>query len=106
MSEVTNVILTFDILENEGLRIDTINEKLMLWDDRQSFKALGNESVGGYKCMEANIYLAAFNHIDISALVAIVMTICWRYPEHVQLFVKGQDDYVFTDLAKAWRDAQ
>lgn len=50
---------------------------------------------GGWKHPEAILFGAALNHADLPAIVHRFGQIPWRAPQHVQLFIKDQEQEVF-----------
>lgn len=94
MSNVTNVILSFSILEAEELVLREVNE----FDFRygSGFIDADIDGVcGGSKWLERPTFVGAFNHLDLEALKCHLRTIRWDAPEHVQLIVCGQDDDIY-----------
>jgi len=105
MSWVTNTILHLG-LDDEG-RINLINE---FFKGRQEFVSVDDEALqrgwyGGYKMLEANLYLAALNNVDISDLVAHLRGIEFFAPSAVQLMVMDQEDSWFR-LVNIFPEAQ
>lgn len=94
MSVVTNVLLSFDILENEAEVVDEINGWLSS-HHQGYFKDL-TEACGGSKAMEIPVYGAAFNYLDVKALLAFIRTLKFKEPQNVQLFVCQQEEEKFT----------
>lgn len=96
MSNVTNVILSFGILENEADRIKEVNKAKCLEGQPFLGADLPPEAYGGYKALETPLYIAALNHVSWQELIAHLKAgVSWEYPEEVQLLVKGQDDDLF-----------
>ena len=104
MSVVTNVILTFAILEDEDRENHyTIVDKINEWMEKeygQTFNGnlweVGNEAVGGAKNIETPLYIAAFNYLDTEGFVEHLKGLPWLEPENVQMFIQEQDDERFT----------
>lgn len=109
MSVVTNCILCLDIQntsfaygdeEDPGLaavnRFFTDGRGFVCVDD----KGLPRGWYGGTKMMEANIYLGAFNYLDLAGLIAHIKSLPWKVPTGNQLFVMEQDDAIFTERLK------
>ena len=93
MSVVTNVIL---ILDNESREILQLN--CWLKENAQGTLALlplGAE--GGTKYMECDVYLGAFNHLDVPGFVEAFRSGKYDDPETVQLFVRKQEADRFTE---------
>ena len=93
MSVVTNVIL---ILDNESREILHLNRWLK--DNAQGVLALlplGAE--GGTKYMECDVYLGAFNFLDVEGFVAAFQAVEYDDPETVQLFVRRQESDRFVE---------
>ena|ERR1043165_4583585 len=102
MSVVTNVVLTFSILEDDGHNddwaeiISSIN-KYFDEQGRRGFIVVPREMdwYGGNKVLEAPLFVGAFNHLGLEDFIEHLKTIKWEYPEEVQLWVKEQEDDVF-----------
>lgn len=105
MSLVTNVILSFDTLEDEAARLADVNEALA----RNSTVSRGSRffprsecdhcdgGVGGTKHLEHPTFIAAFNHLALAEFEAALRSIGWEHPEHVQLLVCGQEDELYRE---------
>ena len=101
MSDVTNVILTYPLWDEE--RVAAINE---FFEDSRGFLRLEDPHYGGTKRLECTILVGAFNYLDLPGLVAHVRSLSWRAgPEgrynradQVQMFVQKQDDSSFRSL--------
>lgn len=97
MSQVTNALLTFSVLENEEQRVAEVNEALAKVNNSslpQEFLDATDPATtryGGYKVFECPLYMAAFNHIATNDLLASVKAASWAY-SGVQLLVNEQDD--------------
>jgi len=99
MSNVTNVILSFSIIEEEYELQDFQHYKIMdkinqwLYDSKYGqFSKELTEYAGGNKVTETPIYIAAFNHFNIDAFVEFIKTLNWEEPEDVQIFIQTQDE--------------
>lgn len=55
-----------------------------------------SDHAGGSKHMQCDVWMAAINYFDIEAFAAVVSAVVWRWPESVQLLVKGEHDDHFT----------
>lgn len=102
MSVVTNLIISFSVLEDEKSRIGEVNaffnngrgfkinsadfEEEESWPEKGS----GKRWYGGSKILETPLYIGVYNHLDLEGLVAYMKTIEWEEPENVQLIVKEQ----------------
>ena len=102
MSYVADVILT-TFLEGEGIDepckgVVELNE----WLDSENYGILQrvDQYTGGRKAQQADIYLGAFNYLDIGAFVEKIKSIKWVDPEYVQLFLKDEDDDLFNIIIK------
>lgn len=106
MSHVTNAILSLPILEDEKFVL--LNHLLQgKLTNGQSFGDqldIGNAPVGGRKNLEASIYIAAFNGVDVDELIKCIKSIVWDDCHEVQLFIKDQHDEVFTERLHAVAD--
>ncbi len=107
MSEVTNLIISFSIIEDEKGRVSDLD---LFFNNGRGFKVASAdfESVndnknelykkrwyGGSKVLETPLYVGAYNHLDLDGLIEHVKDIDWIEPENVQLIVKSQDSDKF-----------
>ena len=100
MSDVTNIIFALSIVDVDRGKMDEVNTYFVdkgikplvsVKDER-----LPRAWYGGSKSLEAELYLGAFNHLDLDEFIKHVRTISWRFPESVQIIVKEQEDMKFT----------
>lgn len=100
MSNVTNVILKHGIVsEQTGSLTPRINEffrQSSFIDVEYGFINLDEvrthmKPYGGTKCLECEVLVGAFNHLDIRGLVKHLLIIPWEDPEETQLFVQYQE---------------
>lgn len=87
MSVVTNIVVFAECGEPKTIL------------DSLGFREISG-SAGGNKSMEAMIYAAAFNHLDLHDAVYRIMNAGWEWPESVQIFAKEQEAEAFTQCAK------
>ncbi len=103
MSRVTNIVLAFGASEHDEMfpqlqalvRERHIGPLGDLTDDRTEVAERGVRW-GGTKYPEVELYGAASNYLDLPAFMALMQSISWKEPDHLQLFVRGQDDSKFT----------
>jgi len=98
VSWVTNVLLSFDIMENEETRMNEVNAALLCIDPtrgQQLGDISGSEVYGGAKHMEIPLWGAAFNKLLVSDFMDAVRAAAWEYPENVRVFICDQDDDTF-----------
>lgn len=50
---------------------------------------------GRGKALECNLYVGAYNGLELDKFIEHLRGIEWRAPEHIQLFVKDQEDIEF-----------
>ncbi len=92
MSVVTNVILKTSA--GDKLRIAKLN---VAFQCGGRFVSCDDEKLpcgwyAGNKLLECEIYPAAFNHLDLEALVEAIRRVDWDDPHDVQLFVQNQEE--------------
>lgn len=85
MSEVTNVLLAFSILEDVDARLEEVNG----WLDEAEQLPLRSvweteAAVGGGKRMETPLYAGAFNGFDLSGFLALLRTLVWSKPDEMR----------------------
>lgn len=102
MSEVTNLILTFQCAEDEAARIEDVNsfeyrglKMNVVSADFDKDMEKGYSWYGGTKFLETALYIGAFNHFPLEQFIEHLKKIKWDEPENVQLFVKEQFDFKF-----------
>ncbi|MGB6691242.1 MAG: hypothetical protein WBE76_25695 [Terracidiphilus sp.] len=96
MSQVTNAILTAHVGKHPDDEIASVNEFLRLNEiGGGEFKDV-TDHAGGYKHLECRVYLSAFNHADSKQIVKAIEKTPWRDRETVQLFVKEQEEELFS----------
>lgn len=97
MSLVTNVILCAEPGE-EQVTLEMINEFLDKDDcvGKRGFSHI-NDFAGGTKRLEADVYVGAFNYLQLEKLKEHIRSLPWEDIATVQLFVKEQDDESFTE---------
>lgn len=97
MSTVTNVLLCMSHDDAET-KIPEINS--FFKNPAQAFRQEPiREDCGGTKCMEANVFPAAFNGLDLMAFCTHLMMMGWSNRDEVQLFYCRQDEDIFSE----WR---
>jgi Tfp pilus assembly protein PilW len=98
MSRVTNAILTTHVGSSVApdQEIASVNQFLRAHEvGGGEFKDV-TRGAGGYKYMECRVYLSAFNHADTHLIEKAVQQAPWLDKEMVQLFVKEQEEELFT----------
>ena len=105
MSEVTNLILSFSIGEDEEVRLKEVNSFRYRDLEMNLVSADFNKNMdgstawyGGTKFLETPLYIGAFNHFDLDGFISHLKKINWDQPENVQVIVKGQWDEKFKIL--------
>ena len=94
MSVVTNVLLSFDILEIERERMEEVNA--FPWRYDSGLVDMTRGEYGGTKAFELPLWGGAFNYLDFDALMEHLRTkVKWRHPEHVRVIVAEQEDDAF-----------
>ena len=104
MSNVTNIILTFGICEDEVdedkyILMETVNN----WLAEQGHPPFGEDAdicSGGSKHLECPLYIAAFKNFPTETFLGLVFGLPWDEPENVQVFIKDEEDERFTLISK------
>lgn len=100
MSKVTNIIIATSISED----ITYLENKFKEFSvNGQQYRLVSADSdhlprawYGGSKLLEANIFIGAYNYLDLEALIFFMKGhIQWQLPQSVQLIVKEHDDTKF-----------
>lgn len=108
MSLVTNVILSLPMCCED--KSEAINQWLLDRGHKRPMPNLGEhgEAYGGYKALEADVYVGAFNYLETDEFVAFIRALPWevdhyghREFDEAQLFVREQNDNVFRELLHA-----
>jgi len=107
MSFVTNLILSFSILEDESSRVSEINlyenngrgfELATADFEREKNPSSNKAWYGGTKFLETPLYIGAYNGLDVEGLIKHLKIVNWEYPESVQLFLKEQESDKFRTI--------
>lgn len=98
MSIVTNIILTTGLEANRT--IESINRSYasIVGYPVRVFSLSCMTHVGGNKNLACCVHVSAMNNLHEEQLIGLIETTCWECPEEVQLFLKRQDDEVFTQV--------
>ncbi len=89
MSHVTDIILAYPMVEDDDIAASLGLERV----DQHS---------SGNKVMGTNVWLGAYNHMDIEQFERRVAALPWREPENVTLLLQDEQEDCFT-LRTAWR---
>ncbi|MBS1802713.1 MAG: hypothetical protein JST28_05070 [Acidobacteria bacterium] len=93
---MTNAILIAHVGRESDDEIPSLNEFLRTHQiGGGEFKEVSDHA-GGYRHLECRVYLSAFNHADTNAIVDAVRRSYWRDKQTLQLFIKEQEDELFT----------
>ena len=98
MSVVTNVMITglFSEAQNE----DVSNHLKKFTKDTLEFMHVDGCKVGGEKCLEADVYIGAFNYMDFELFCDIILELDTFLDDYVfeciQVMLKKQDDDVWS----------
>lgn len=100
MSRVTSLILTTSLGENIQYLLEKFSQ-FKLNDSEFYLKWVDDDDLpkkwyAGSKLLSANLFLGAYNHLDLSKLVDFLKKeIVWDSPHSVQLIVKEEEDLIF-----------
>jgi len=99
MSHVSDVIICLspgeEIDDNATTPpIQEINKYLMA-QNRGELKKV-DDYAGGYKAVQAAVWMGAFNHLDIPEFLNVVKAQQWEGREIVQVFIKDEHEKTFT----------
>ena len=86
MSVVSNVIMV------------TLPDDTKDWEEMPILRNLVqvDQRAGGSKCMECDVFMAAYNHLDHTEILREFRSVGWECEEEAQLMIKGQNDEAFT----------
>lgn len=98
MSQVTNVIITCNLNEDEAL--ESINQYLSKKGHQLGLKNIGKH-VGGTKVLEATIFAGAINYLDLEDFIYHFFNHPWRHLKRINLLVKEQHDLSFKTVVHA-----
>lgn len=94
MSHVTDIILI-----DSGLNYSKYFKEIERWLEEHhhwcSLRQL-NEKAGGNKVMQCDVFMGAFNHMDIEAFIEYFNSVEWNDREGIQLLIKDEHDDEFT----------
>jgi hypothetical protein len=97
--QVTNIILSaslFGVQEIFRAQLDAYTSKLNV----QPFAKLDNCRQGGDNCLRADLFIAAFNELNVPAFIDFFKSLHYAYQgkdqkQTLQLFIKRPQDEVF-----------
>jgi hypothetical protein len=102
MSYVTNVLLSFSVMEDsyetDGEDIYSIMTLVNTWLMERGYGAFGqhvDHVSGGHKHLETPLFAAGFNMFDLGDFLDMLRTLPWKEPSNVQVFVQEQDEDKF-----------
>jgi hypothetical protein len=105
MSYVTNVIFVTRACEDEEKVTAFLREIFREMGQKppvNCIRANGphhggtNDWYGGSKRLETDIYIGAYNGLDLGSFVEAIPKFSWDSPEDVQLLIKTEDDVAFS----------
>lgn len=94
MSRVTNIIVTCNISDRGARHLNEVISGICLPTLREV-----SRYAHGSKEVEADIWIAAYNYLDLDQFMSIVSICDWESPEDVRVFVQDQDDNHFSERA-------
>lgn len=94
MSSVTNIIVTSSILNDDPQFLQSVNEKLKQY----GFFVNVTKYATSYKAVEAQVWLGAFNYLDLRVFLNAVHAVPWEDPEDLRIFIQRQCDNSFSCL--------
>ncbi len=100
MSHVTDVILSVSIDED----ISAIQEYLRLKHSGQNLIQVDNYAGGG-KAVQQDIWMGAFNYLDMCRLEEVFQSMLIKDPECAQLMLKDEHQDLFRVLTKGGNDS-
>ena len=100
MSHVTNIILSASLFGSQEMFREQLNAyttKLQV----PPFVKLDNCMQGGDNCLRADLFVAAFNNLDMVAFIDFFKSLHYSYKgvdqkQTLQLFIKLPEDLVFS----------
>lgn len=101
MSVVTNIILTFGGDDKEYIETQISNyihngRNFALTSIKDN--SLPKHWYAGSKNMEAEVFIGAYNHLDLLSFVKHLISIEWENPEWIRLFIKEEEDFAFKTI--------
>jgi hypothetical protein len=100
MSHVSDIILITAIEDGAAVESDHPNADRLseyLRENHKSSLIQVDGHAGGNKAVQADVFMAAINYLDIPAFVAAFKSVHWEIPECAQLLIKDEHDDRFTE---------
>lgn len=94
MSNVTNIIVTSSIMNDSPQLLESVNEKLKQY----GFFVNVAKYATSYKVVEAQVWLGAFNYLDLRVFLDAIHAVPWEDPEDLRIFIQRQRDNSFSCL--------
>ncbi len=104
MSNVTDVILTSSIDLGHGITLEDVNRH---FEGGEALYKVDKPADAPGKAIQADIYIGAFNYMDLDSFVAHLRSLPWEEYERgqVRLFVQFEhDEYGFHEV-RIWPEA-
>ena len=93
LSEITNLLLAFSILEDTDARVADVDGWLVRNEQRPLKSVWENgECCGGPKRMDAPLYAGAFNYLPLREFLVFLRTLQWSQPDEVQVILRGPSE--------------
>ena len=91
MSHVTDIILV-TFLDDEGTGLTDLNTFLQ---KRSKPLTRVDDHTETPRVLQCNVFIGAYNWLNIPDLLTVFSTCQWEYPECVQLMLKDENDNTF-----------
>ncbi len=93
MSDVTNLLLSFSILEDSGSKVRHVNEWLAQNDQAPLASLWENDACyGGSKRMDVPVYAGAFSEFPLEVFLVFLRSVEWHEPNAVQVMLRAPGD--------------
>lgn len=94
MSKVTDIILITST-DDCGNGVNEMQGYLKENHNNVSMRKV-SALTGGNKHFQADVYMAAINHLDVDKFLSLYDTVVWENVRSVQLMLKEEEDDIFT----------
>ena len=88
MSHVASVVLWTFLDEDEC--VAGVQEWLL--DNRKGPLVRVNEHAGGEKALQCDVWVGAYNYLDVDGFLYVVRSREWEYPENVVVMIQNEHD--------------
>jgi len=98
MSDITNIMLTFSCLEDDGKFEKSMIDYFKATDGPKERLVKFDSNTLPCYAFEAYLYVGTFNYMNKDAFMLFLIDYQWRNRESVQVFIQTQESSMFSEM--------